>query len=73
MMFAFECPGCKKPFQVRYVEMAKDPAAVKCCMCGAAPPPDIQTAYQNIGKTMTELYGCCECNDKKAWLPKEAK
>ncbi|MDR3564259.1 MAG: hypothetical protein P4N59_22875 [Negativicutes bacterium] len=73
MLFSIECPKCKNGFQVRYTELAKDPAAVKCCQCGASPAPDIMTAYQNVGKTMTELYGCCECGDKESWLPKEIR
>jgi hypothetical protein len=31
------------------------------------------SAYQNIGKTLTELQGCCACPDNKGWLPKEIK
>ncbi|MDR3590138.1 MAG: hypothetical protein P4N41_10835 [Negativicutes bacterium] len=73
MLFSFECPKCRNNFQVRSIELAKDPTAVKCCLCGEAPTPDIMTAYQNVGKTMTELSGCCECGDKQDWLPKEIR
>jgi predicted Zn finger-like uncharacterized protein len=73
MLFTFECPTCKSKFQVRYIDLAKDPKALKCCHCGDTPAPDIQTAYQNVGKTMADLYGCCKCGDKKTWLPKEIK
>lgn len=71
MLFAFECPKCKNNFQVRYTELASNPETVKCCACGDAPAPDILTAYQNVGKTMLDLYGCCDCQEKKDWLPKE--
>jgi hypothetical protein len=69
--FTFECPACKKNFQVGHKELAK--GQLKCCLCAHTPAPDIMTAYQNIGKTITDLYGCCECSDDKAWLPKEAR
>jgi hypothetical protein len=71
MLFSFKCPKCKNKFQVHYSDLAKDPQSLKCCVCGDAPPPDILTAYQSVGKTMADLYGCCDCNDKKNWLPKE--
>lgn len=71
MRFSFECPKCNHSFQVGYSDLAKNPEAVKCCLCGDTPAPDIMTAYQNVGKTLVDLYGCCDCNDKKDWLPKE--
>ncbi|BBB91982.1 MAG TPA: hypothetical protein PKA28_06100 [Methylomusa anaerophila] len=75
MIFSFECPSCKKTIEVSHQEMKKNPAVVKCRLCGDAPAPDIMTAYQNIGKTITELYGCCECSEdsSRKWLPKEVK
>ncbi len=73
MLFSFECPKCRSHFQVRSAELAKNPDAVKCCLCGDTPPPDIMAAYQHVGKTMTELRGCCECGGKQDWLPKEIK
>lgn len=71
MIFTIECPTCQKSFNVSHEELAQNHSAVKCCLCGNTPTPDIMTAYQNIGKTMTELYGCCDC--QPAWLPKEVK
>ena len=70
MNFTVECPTCKKDFHVNSKEVA---SSFKCCECGTTPPPDIMTAYQNVGKTMADLYGCCESNDNKNWLPKEIK
>jgi predicted Zn finger-like uncharacterized protein len=69
MRFTFECPVCKKSFQVNHEELGN----VKCGLCGDAPPPDIMTAYGNVGRTMSELYGCCGCGDKEKWLPKEIR
>jgi len=73
MLFTFECPKCKNNIQVRSAELAKNPEAVKCCQCGDAPAPDIMTAYANIGKTMVELQGQCDCAEKTGWMPKEIR
>lgn len=73
MDFSFDCPGCNKSFKVSHEDLATKTAALKCCACGTTPPPDIMTAYANVGKTMTELYGCCSCAPAKDWLPKEIK
>ncbi len=72
MKFTFECPTCQHSFDFSHEDLATNPKSLKCCMCGQTPSPDILTAYQNVGKTITDLYGCCECNtDKKQWLPKK--
>jgi len=73
MNFTVECPTCKKNFHINYKEVAKNPSSFKCGTCGTTPSPDIMTAYQNVGKTMMDLYGCCQCNDKKDWFPQEIK
>lgn len=73
MLFTFECPKCKHQFQVEPSELAHQPEAMKCRICGDTPPPDIMTAYRNVGKTMSELYGCCRQGEKEAWLPKEVR
>ena len=73
MLFTFECPKCQNNFQVRAAELAKNPEAVKCCLCGDTPAPDIMTAYANIGKTMIELSEQCDCAGRKEWLPKEIR
>ncbi len=67
MQLTFECPACKKSFKVSHDRLHD----LKCCLCGDTPPPDIMTAYANVGRTLSELYGCCECGDKVKWLPKE--
>lgn len=69
MRLTFECPVCKKNFTLCHEMLGN----VKCRLCGDAPPPDIQTAYANVGKTMSELYGCCDCDGGEKWLPKELK
>jgi predicted Zn finger-like uncharacterized protein len=71
MLFAFECPKCKATFQVRSLDMANNLASIKCGVCGDAPAPDILTAYQNVGKTMVELQGCCSATS--TWLPKDIR
>jgi len=73
MNFTVECPLCKKNFHVNYKEIAEKPSSLSCSACGTTPTPDIMTAYQNVGKTMMDLYSCCECEDKKDWFPKEIK
>lgn len=73
MEFTFECPHCKHVIRVSHEELATQPETVKCCLCGAAPPPDILTAYQHVGQTMTDLYGCCTCPEERDWLPKEMR
>jgi hypothetical protein len=75
MIFSLECPTCKQKLKVSYRDMAARPEKVKCCLCGDAPPPDIMTAYQNVGKTLTQLYGCCDCGEDKSakWLPQEVE
>lgn len=70
MNFTIECPACKKNFHLNYKEIVAEPTSLTCCACGTAPTPDIMTAYQNVGKTMLELQRCCDCDDKKNWLPK---
>ena len=71
MIFKFECPGCKKTFSVTHQDLAAGPAALKCCLCGDTPAPNIQAAYRNIGKTLVDLYGCCDCGPDRNWLPKK--
>jgi|GEM_PF-2561306 len=71
MNFTVECPTCKKNFDVDATEVAEKPSSFKCGACGDTPAPDIMTAYQNVGKTMMELYSCCDSEEKKDWLPKE--
>jgi len=73
MEFTFECPVCKKSFMVNHQDLAKGDLALQCCSCGSAPAPDIMTAYQSVGKTLTDLYGCCGCEDRQDWLPKDIK
>lgn len=73
MNFTIECPTCKNNIRINYKEVVENPSSFKCCTCGTTPSPDIMTAYQNVGKTMIDLYGCCECADKKDWFPKEIK
>ena len=73
MKFTIECPACKKNFHVNYKEVAEKPSSLKCCTCGTTPSPDIMTAYQNVGRIMVDLYGCCDCDEKKEWLPKAVK
>lgn len=73
MEFTFRCPACKNVFTANHADLAADSRALKCCLCGNAPAPDIQTAYQNIGKTITELHGCCSCDQDKSWLPLSVK
>jgi predicted Zn finger-like uncharacterized protein len=73
MLFNFECPKCKNNFALDSAVLAVNPAKVKCCACGDAPSPDIMTAYANIGKTMAELHGCCDCDGQNGWLPKEIR
>lgn len=73
MDLTIECPRCKKSFQVAHQDLAKRPDALTCCLCGNTPPPNIMEAYQNIGKTLTELQGCCTCPEEKGWLPKAIK
>jgi len=73
MNFTVECPTCKKNFHINYKDVAKNPSSFKCGTCGTTPSPDIMTAYQNVGKTMMDLYGCCQCNDKRDWFPQEIK
>ncbi|HWQ60823.1 MAG TPA: MJ0042-type zinc finger domain-containing protein [Negativicutes bacterium] len=73
MIFTFRCPACQHEFQVNHADLVQGAAALKCQACGDAPAPDIQTAYQNIGKSLTELYGCCQNEDKQRWLPLGAR
>ncbi|HEY3424604.1 MAG TPA: hypothetical protein VGL27_07395 [Negativicutes bacterium] len=73
MVFTFECPSCKKNFEATHEELTHNAEALHCCLCGKSPSPDIMTAYQNVGKTMTDLYGCCECGDNQNWLPTAIK
>jgi len=75
MVFSSGRPSGKKTIDVSQQQIKKESGAVKCCLCGAAPTPDIMTAYQNIGKTITEVYGCCECGEDSGTerLPKEVK
>ena len=73
MNFTVECPTCKESYNINSKEVVGNPAIFKCCNCGTTPPLDIITAYQNVGKTMLELNGCCNCEDKKGWLPKAIK
>ena len=65
MNFTMECPVCKKNFHVSSKELAEKQSSLRCCACGTPPSPDIMTAYQNIGKTMTDLYGNHDCEDKE--------
>jgi predicted Zn finger-like uncharacterized protein len=71
MRFTFECPACKNIFHVTHRDLAHGGQALRC-LCGNTPAPDILTAYQNIGKTMVELYDCC-AGGQKGWLPQEIK
>ena len=71
MNFTLECPTCKNDIRVNYKDVVENPSSFKCCACGTIPSPDIMTAYQNVGKTMMDLYGCCGCDDKKGWLPQK--
>lgn len=71
MKFTFDCPHCKRSFEVDHTQLAS--GSFNCCLCGSAPAPDIMRAYQSVGKTMVDLYGCCECNQSTHWLPKEIK
>ena len=60
-----QCPNCKKQNDVTFKEVAGKPLSAKCCECNTISPPDIMTAYQNIGKTMRDLKNCCNDKDKK--------
>ena len=73
MNLTFECPKCKKKYQLNSNEVAEKSSPFKCSECDIIPPPDIMTAYQNVGKTMKDLSGCCDCNDEKDGMPKEIK
>ena len=72
MEFTFECPVCKKSFMVNHQNLAQGDLALKCSSCGSTPAPDIMTAYQNVGKTLTDLYGC-GCGNQQDWLHKDVK
>ena len=67
MKFTFQCPSCKKKFDLDLKTLTH--GGLRCCMCGTEPAPDIMTAYQNVGKTMAELYECCEEQEQPEWLP----
>jgi len=71
LLFSLECPKCKAPFQIRSADLAQDPSTIKCGICGNTPAPDIMTAYQNVGKTIVELQGCCSHGEKGDWLLKK--
>lgn len=73
MKFTLQCPACQSTMELSHEDLATKPQSIKCCLCGQSPSPDILTAYQNVGKTITDLYGCCSCDTEKQWLPKEIK
>lgn len=73
MNFTLECPKCKQTFQVCHEDLAKKDFSLQCCHCGNVPTPDIMSAYQNVGKTLSDLYGCCKCSDLEGWLPQDEK
>ncbi|MBP2650938.1 MAG: hypothetical protein H6Q74_1763 [Firmicutes bacterium] len=55
MPLTFECPQCHHNFNVDSNKLKKHQGNES--LGYDTPPPDIQTAYQNVGKTITELYG----------------
>ena len=65
MNYSIECPICKNKFHVTSKELAENHSSFRCFACGTAPSPDIMTAYQNIGKTMADLYGHRDDEDKE--------
>lgn len=72
MKLTVECPECNADFKVDVEALAKKVAALKCTTCGTTATPDIQTAYENVGKSLSELCCCCEENAKQ-WLPKQVE
>ncbi len=73
MLFTVKCPRYKKAAPVNYQEQAQNPADSECCLCSSAPSPDIMTAYQQVGKSMVELYGCCSCENNSQCSPAKDK
>ncbi len=73
MEFTLECPKCKRTFQISHEDLAKKDFSLQCSNCGNVPTPDIMSAYQNVGKTLADLYGCCKSDEQKNWLPKDMK
>lgn len=72
MDITITCPSCNKDFTVNHATLSERIEELKCCFCGDAPAPDIMTAYANVGKSITQLYGCCSCGPTdKSWLPKD--
>lgn len=69
MTFTFRCPSCSHVFQIHHTDLG-DGKAMRCRQCGDTPAPDIMTAYANVGKTLTELYGCCQAG-RQEWLPQK--
>ena len=72
MVFEFECPHCNHKITVTHEELAHT-GEVKCSKCGDMPRPDIMTAYQHVGKSLSDLYNCCSKEDDQNWLPKNQK
>lgn len=72
MKLTVECPECSADFKVDVEALAKKVAPLKCTHCGAGAAPDIQTAYENVGKSLSELCSCCE-ESAEQWLPKEVE
>ena len=55
-----------------FAELAKKVAPLKCSSCGNVAAPDIQTAYENVGRSLSDLCCCCE-KSAEQWLPKQVE
>ncbi len=72
MKLTVECPECNADFKVDIDALAKKVAPLKCASCGMTAAPDIQTAYENVGKSLSDL--CCCCDEvAEQWLPKQVE
>ncbi len=72
MKLTVECPECNADFKVDVNALAQKVAPLKCSHCGTVATPDIQTAYANVGRSLSELCCCCE-KSAEQWLPKQVE
>lgn len=47
-------------------KLAPDAEKSKCRRCKELSTPDIMTAYQNVGESLSELYHCCSNGNDKS-------
>lgn len=70
MVFKQEDISCKPKIKIAKIDSAHN-KIVKCHKCSIdLPKPDIMTAYQHVGQSLSELYKCCSNNDIDSSPPK---